>query len=445
MSTSSTSASAARWRNWGRCVSAEVAEAARPRSVAEVADVVRAASERGLRVKAVGAGHSFTPVAVTDGVMLDLDALSGVTGVEPVTGRVRLGAGTRLWQLPALLGPLGLALENMGDIDRQSIAGAISTGTHGTGARFRGLSAQVAGARLVTADGELLDVDADHHPELLPAVQLGLGALGVLVEVTLQCVPAFLLRAHESSARLEDVLDGAADPGGFFDSGDHVEAYWWPGTDTVATKRNTRLPLDTPHRPPGRLSRLVDERLVQNGALRAVCAAGTLAPALTPPLNRLATRVLGQKTYTDHAHAVFTSPRTVRFREGEYAVPRAALPDAVRALRDLVERRRWRISFPVELRVAAADGVWLSTAYERDAGYVAVHRYWREDPEPYIGEVDALMRDFEARPHWGKLHHQDAASLAEVVPRLGDFSAVRDRLDPDRVFGNDYLGMVLGD
>lgn len=429
------------WQNWGRSVTAHPVEVATPRAADEVAGVIRSARERGLPLRPVGAGHSFTEIAATDGVLLDVSHIRGLLTVDAATRRVRLGAGTRLHELPDLLDPHGLALENMGDIDRQTIAGAISTGTHGTGAGFRGLAAQVVGATLVTAAGEVLVVDETTNAELLPAVALGLGALGVLVDVTVQCVPAFLLRAHEGSAALEDVLS-------HFDEyavADHFECYWFPGTSRVQTKTNTRVPVDVPHRRPGRVARTIDQRVVQNGLLRAVCEIGVAAPQLTPPLNRLATSVLGEKVYTDRSHAVFTSPRHVRFRESEYAVPREALPEAVRALRTLVERNAWRISFPVEIRTAAADDRWLSTAHGRDSGYIAVHRYWKEDYVPYFREFDALMREFEGRPHWGKLHFQDAESLAGVHPRFGDFAAVRDRLDPERVFTNDYLRTVLGE
>ncbi|TIC81612.1 D-arabinono-1,4-lactone oxidase [Nocardioides sp. GY 10127] len=429
------------WQNWARVEGASPTSVARPRSPEEVVDLVVAARERGATLKPVGAGHSFTAIAATDGIQVDVGALSGVLEVDAERGRVRLGAGTHLHELPALLAPHGLALENMGDIDRQTIAGATSTGTHGTGARFGGLATQLVGVTLVTGAGELLTVSEEENAELLPAVRLGLGALGVLVDVTVQCVPAFLLRAHESSAGLDEVLDDA----GWFTAPDHAECYWWPGTDRVQTKINTRLPLDTPYTPPGALGRWVDQRVVQNGALVVMSEVARLAPATTLPLNRLATKVLGEKTYTDRSYAVFTSPRDVRFRECEYAVPREALPEVVRALRDLVEREGWRISFPVELRVAAADDVWLSTAYQRDSAYVAVHRYWKEDHLPYFRAVDALMREFEGRPHWGKIHFQDAESLARVHPRLGDFQALRDRLDPDRVLANDYLRRVLGD
>ena len=439
--TRTTHASTATWRNWGRCASAHPVQVAHPRSVDEVVEVVCAARERGWPVKVVGSGHSFTAIAATDGVQIDLAALQGVRGVDAARRRVTLGAGTPLHRLPALLGPHGLALENMGDIDQQTIAGATATGTHGTGAGFRGLADQLVGLTLVTADGSLLRVDEETNPELLPAARLGLGALGVVVEVDVQCVPVFLLRAEEGSADLDDVLD---DLDARADGADHFECYWWPGTSRAATKRNTRLPLDTPFTPPGRVGRWVDQQVVQNALLRAVCEVGVAAPSLTPSLNRVATKVLGTTTYTDHSHAVFTSPRHVRFRECEYAVAREALPMVVRELRDLVERAGAPISFPIEIRVAAADETWLSTAYGRASGYVAVHRYHREDHLPYFTAVDALMRRHQGRPHWGKIHFQSADDLARVYPRFDDFLAVRERLDPERAFANDYLRRVLG-
>lgn len=430
-----------RWRNWGRSVSAHPAHVARPASTAEVSAVVRTAGERRLTVKPVGAGHSFSPIAATSGVQLDLAALSGLVAVDAATGRVRLRAGTRLWEVPALLAPHGLALENLGDIDRQTVAGATSTGTHGTGLGFRGLAAQLTGATLVTADGSVLEVDGARNAELLPAVRLGLGALGVLVEVEVQCVPAFLLRAEEHPEPLDRVMGGWK---AFAASADHAELYWWPHTDTVMTKRNTRLSADTPHRPPGRIAAAIEERLLENEALRAVVALGSAIPALTPPLSRLATRVYGDRTYTAPSHEVFTSPRTVRFRECEYGVPLAAVPAAMRELRALIDRRGWRISFPVEVRAAAQDDSWLSTAYGRDTGYIAVHRYWRDDPREFLRETDALLRSFDGRPHWGKWHHLDADGMRARYPRFDDFLAVRDRLDPDRRFANGYLREVLG-
>lgn len=429
------------WQNWGRAESSTPAFRARPRSYDEVAAVVRLARERGLTVKAVGASHSFTDIAATVGVLVELTELRGLVSADAASGRVTLRAGTHLHELPAILDPLGLALENMGDIDRQTIAGATSTGTHGTGARFRGLAAQIAGLKLVTASGELLAVDDDQNAELLPAARLGLGALGIVVEVTLQCVPAFLLRAVEHPEPFDEVLDTFEQRAV---ESDHFEFYWWPHTDAVMTKNNTRLPLDAPGKKVGPVSNWVEETLMSNWVLALKSGLGTALPRTIQPLNRLATRVYGDREYVDRSYEVFTAPRNVRFREMEYAIPRSSLAQALRDIRGLVERQGWDISFPVEVRVAAPDDNWMSTAYQRESAYIAVHKYFREDHLPYFRAVDQLLRSYDGRPHWGKIHFQDAAELSTRYPRFADFRALRDRLDPDRVFTNAYLDRVLG-
>lgn len=433
------------WRNWGRSASSRPVLRSRPETVEGVAALVRAARERGVPVKAVGSGHSFTPIAATDGIQVDLSALSGIRRIEPDPGEpggalVTFGAGTRLYEIAPLLAPHGLALQNMGDIDRQTLAGATSTGTHGTGAALGGIATRIAGAVLVLADGSLLTVSATENPELLPAVQIGLGALGLLVEVTVRCVPAFLLHAVERPAGFDEVLDDFA---GAMTATDHVEFYWWPHTERVMTKRNTRLPGDAERRPVGAFANWVEERLLSNGVLAAKCAVGHAVPALTPRINRLATRVYGDREYVDHSHEVFTAPRDVRFRETEYALPREAVPDALRELRDVIDRSGWRIEFPVEVRVAAADDTWMSTSYGRDSGYIAVHRSVREDPTEYFAAAERIFTAHDGRPHWGKMHSLGRAELEPRYPRFADFVAVRERLDPDHVFTNAYLAKVL--
>ncbi|WBU38055.1 D-arabinono-1,4-lactone oxidase [Homoserinibacter sp. YIM 151385] len=434
-------AGGATWRNWAGNVVSRPAAVLRPRAVEEVQAAVRGAASRGLRIKAVGAGHSFSGLAATDGVLLSLDELSGLVHADAATGRVRFRAGTRLHRIPALLEPYGLAMANLGDIDRQSLAGATSTGTHGTGLRFGGLATQVTSATLVLADGALLEVGPDENAELLPLVALGLGALGILVELEIQCVPAFLLHAVEGPEPLGGVLESFRER---TEQEDHVEFYWWPHTDTAMVRTNTRLPGDAVRRPEGRLAAFAEEQLLANGALALKSALGRALPATIPAVNRLATRVYGSRDLVDRSHEVFTSPRRVRFRELEMAVPRAAVPEAVAELRALVERRGWRLSFPVEVRVAAADRLWLSTASGRESGYIAVHRYWGEHFEEVLREAGAVLRAFDGRPHWGKLHWEDAASLRARYPRFDEAVAVRDRLDPERRFANSELERVLG-
>jgi FAD-linked oxidoreductase len=429
------------WRNWGRSERIRPVFVARPRSIDEVVAVVRLARERGLPVKGVGAGHSFSAIAAAPGIQLDLSALSGLRGVDAATARVTLAAGTRLYELPALLGPHGLALENLGDIDRQTISGATSTGTHGTGAGFAGLAGQVVGLRLVTADGAVLTISEMENAELLPAARLGLGALGILVELTIQCVPAFLLEAREHREPLAAVLD---EFDARADGVDHFEFYWFPHTQIALTKSNRRVDAAEQRHPIPALTRWWEDRLVSNAVLSVICTVGRAAPVLTPGINRAASRLTGSRDFTDHSQRVFVTPRTTRFREMEYAIPRDAIPDALRAIERLIETRGWRISFPIEVRVAASDGLWLSTAEGRDTGYIAVHRHFREDYHEYFRGVEQIMRGFGGRPHWGKIHFQDSSTLRELYPHHADFVAARDRLDPERVFGNPYLERVLG-
>ncbi|MFJ4224510.1 D-arabinono-1,4-lactone oxidase [Microbacterium sp. NPDC089695] len=429
------------WQNWGRSAQVKPVRVERPRTPEGVQRAVRAAVAHTLPIKAVGAGHSFTDIAVAPGVLLELDDLQGLVSADASTGRATFLAGTRLHRIPRLLAPHGLAMENLGDIDRQSISGAISTGTHGTGARFGGLATQVVGLTLVTATGEFLRIDEQHDPEMLPAAALGLGALGIIVEVTLQCVPAFVLQAVDEPAPLDEVLETLDER---VAASDHFEFYWFPHTEVALTKRQTRMPESTRREPLPTVGRWIDETLLSNGLYRAVCATGRIVPAITPPFSRLAVRVTGDRRYTDLSHRVLTQSRTVRFREMEYALPAENVVPAFRAVQALIAERGWRIEFPIEVRFAAADDRWLSTAHGRASGYIAVHRYWRADPTAYFDAVEQIMREYDGRPHWGKLHTLTAEELRGGYPRFDDFLALRDRLDPDRLFSNRYLERVLG-
>ena len=431
-----------RWQNWSRSESVRPRRVEFPRTPDAVQRAVAAAARQKLPVKAVGAGHSFTGIAVAPGVLLDLADLSGLVAVDVDRSQVTLRAGTRLHQIPEILAPYGLAMENLGDIDRQSISGAISTGTHGTGARFGGIAAQIVGATLVTASGDLLVVSDTENAELLPAVALGLGALGILVDVTVQCVPAFVLHAVEQPEDLEVVLDELDTR---VAEADHFEFYWFPHTDRAMTKTNTRLPESAPRHPLPAVGKWVDDTLVGSGLHQVACSVARAIPATIPPINRLSVKLWGDREFTDASSRVFATSRWVRFREMEYALPVANVRPAFDALRALLDERGWRISFPVEVRFAAADDRWMSTAHGRASGYIAVHRYWREDPTEYFEAVEQIMLSFGGRPHWGKMHTLDAAILRDRYPHFVDFVALRDRLDPDRVFANPYLQRVLGE
>lgn len=434
-------ATATAWRNWSGTVTARPARVARPSSVEELAETVRRATGEGRRVKAVGSGHSFTGIAVTDGVLLRMDALDAPVRVDTRTGLVTVESGMPLHRLNAVLAAHGLAMTNLGDIDRQTVSGAISTGTHGTGARSGGLAAQVRALELVLADGSSLRCSADEEPEVFAAARVGLGALGIIARVTLQCEPAFTLRAAEGPMRLAEVLGGLDE---LLAENEHFEFYWFPHTDRTLTKRNNRLSPGERPRPLSRSRAWLDDEFLSNTAFEAVCRLGTAVPRAIPRLNALSGRALTARVYSQDSHRVFVSPRRVVFREMEYAVPRESVADVVGAVHRWVAESGERVAFPVEVRFAPADDVWLSTAHRRETAYVAVHQYHRLPYERYFRAVAAIADAVGGRPHWGKLHWLDAAALRARYPRFDDFLAVRDRLDPTGALANPYLDRVLG-
>jgi L-gulonolactone oxidase len=411
----------------------------RPASVDEIAAVVKQAAADGLRVKAIGSGHSFTAIGLTDGVLLDMSAYAALVSADPNTGLVTAQAGLPLHRLNALLHEQGLGLTNMGDIDVQTVSGAVSTGTHGTGRDSAGFAAQIAALELVLADGSVVSCSRSDRPELFAAARVGLGALGVISTVTFQAEPAFVLEADERPMPLDDVLTGFKE---LVAGNEHFEFYWFPHTDIALTKRNNRTA--SPVRPLSKVKAFVDDELLSNGVFEATCRLGSRMPAIIPRLNKVAARALSARTYIDAAPKVFTSPRRVRFCEMEYAVPRAALPEIFRELRTLPERHGLKVSFPVEVRVAPADDVTLSTASGRDSAYIAVHMFRGTPFDRYFGAVEKLYDDVGGRPHWGKLHTLDAERLRQRYPRFDEFVALRNALDPERRFGNAYLERVLG-
>jgi FAD-linked oxidoreductase len=428
-----------RWRNWAGNQSALV-DVVRPGSPDEVAAVLVDAAARGRRVRPIGSGHSFTAIGRPDDVQLVCDGLVGVRSIGD-DGLVTVGAGTPLHRLNAELQRRGWAMTNLGDIDRQTVAGALATGTHGTGARFGGLATQVRGLELVTPAGEVLACDAATHPEVFSAARIGLGALGVVTAVTLQAEPAFALRAVEGPGTLTAALE---DFPALMTSTDHVEFYWFPHTDATLLKCNTRVPLEEGLSPLPRWRAVWDDEILANAAFAGVVAAGRRVPALVPPLARISARALGARSWTDHSHRVFVSRRRVRFLETEWALPCEAATDVLGELRRLHESSDWRSAFPVEVRVAAPDDIPLSTAHGRATAYVAAHVPAGTDPGPWFAAVEQVAGQVGGRPHWGKLHTLDAAALRARYPRFDEFLAVRDRLDPTGVLANDHLDRVLG-
>jgi FAD-linked oxidoreductase len=431
------------WANWAGNQAATGLQRVHPRGPEEIAEVLRRAVEDGKRVRPVGSGHSFTGIACPDdgSVQVDLSRWADAVSIDVGAGLATVQAGMPLHRLNRLLEAAGLAMTNLGDIDQQTVAGALSTGTHGSGAAYGGLATQIRGLELVLADGSTLTCSGTENPDVFTAARVGLGALGIVSTVTLAVVPLFALRAEEGPMSLDAVLEGFDE---LASTTDHAEFYWFPHTRMTLVKRNTRVPLEAGLDPLPKWREWWDDEFLSNTVFGGLVALGRQAPSVVRPAARVASRALGSRTFTDVSHRVFTSPRRVRFLEMEYAVPRAALLPVLRHIVDEVDRSDLRIAFPVEVRVAAADDITLSTASGRDSGYIAVHLPADADPTAYFGLVERIVGEVGGRPHWGKLHSLDAAVLAERYPRFSEFLAIRDRLDPAGLFGNAYLDRVLG-
>ncbi|HEY1486110.1 MAG TPA: D-arabinono-1,4-lactone oxidase, partial [Micromonosporaceae bacterium] len=343
------------WSNWAGNQRVHAVRVLRPTNDQEVADAILAAATDGLTVKPIGAGHSFTAAAATKGVRIELDALAGPVSIDPDRRRVTVRAGMRLRELNELLSANGLAMPNLGDIDVQTVAGAISTGTHGTGAAFGCLSTFVVGLTLVTGSGEIVRASADENPDVFHAARVGIGALGVITEVTLQVVDAFTLRADERPAKIGDIF---GDLDRHIAENDHFEMYWFPYTDLLQVKRNNRVPVAD--LPLSRFRGFIDDDFLPNTVFGGACRLGRAVPSLVPGISKAAARALSARVYTDRSDRVFCTPRRVRFTEMEYGLPRAALPEAFTALRGIVSSMPFKIAFPVEMRFTAPDDIWLS-------------------------------------------------------------------------------------
>lgn len=428
-----------RWRNWSGEQTCRPMVMARPNTREGLISAVIEASKEGRRVKAAGSGHSFTPAALTDGTMLRIESLDRVLDVDRASGLVKVEAGITLRKLNRRLDGLGLALENLGDIDRQTLAGAIATGTHGTGARYPNLSAQIEAMELVTADGTTVELSESSDADGFRAARIGIGALGVVYSVTLRTVPPFRIERVDRRRPLDETL---AELDTLVSGLDHFEFYAFPHADWANCRESTRT-LDPPD-PPNPVSGYVREVVLQNWAGSALSAVARRIPATIPALSRLAASGAGVPRKLDHSFRVFASERWIRFTEMEYAVPRERAREAVEEVLAIASRPDLEVAFPIEVRFVAADDALLSPSYERDTAYIAVHQDRRSDWATYFTAVATALARFGGRPHWGKRHFLGADELRPLYPRFDDFIAARDRFDPLGLFANEYTDRVLG-
>lgn len=426
------------WKNWAGNQKSRPSIVEMPSSEADVIAVIKRAVSNRQRIKVVGSGHSFTGIAVPDEVMIDLSNLNQIVCTNLDHGLVTVQAGIVLSDLNTHLESQHLSMPNLGDVTYQTLAGAVSTSTHGTGLNRTGLAAQIDSFRMVTASGETIVCDRSQNAEIFHCGRVSLGALGVITEFTLKVVPAFNLRAVEQPVRIDDVLNNFTR---LIEENDFFEFYWVPHTKWALTKANnvTLDPVDSP----GRFRTWYNKMFLENYAFGVLCRIGRLFPQLIP---RLATILpsTGRNEYVNISHRIFSSKRLVKFYEMEYSIALDSLAPALREVMKMVDDRGFRVSFPVEVRCTDGDDIPFSTSTGRRSAYIAVHMFKGSEYSEYFAAVEAILRKYEGRPHWGKIHNLDASDISSLYPEYQRFIEVRNQLDPEGVFTNDYLRRVLG-
>jgi FAD-linked oxidoreductase len=422
-----------RWQNWSGSVQSRPREIVRPSSIEALAQAVGAYGRDGRHVRVVGSGHSFTPLVQTDDVLLSLEQIQGIESFDEARQTVTVLAGTQLKTLGEGLLARGVAQENLGDIDVQSIAGAISTGTHGTGIRFGTLSTQVVGLTLVTATGDLLECSPEHHPDIFKAAQVSVGTLGVIAKVTLRVVPAKRLRFKSHREKLTDCLSNLER---YKQENSHFEFFWMPYTEWTQAKflNETDAPASGSNLW-GQFNKIV----LENGVYWLLSESCRLVPSLSKPISKFSATAIASVDEVDYSHRLYATPRMVRFQEMEYNIPAEHFKTVIGEIQECITQQQFHVHFPIECRFVHADDIWLSPAYQRESAYVAVHMYRGMAYQDYFQHMEAIFRRYQGRPHWGKMHTQTAESLAALYPHWHDFRRVRASLDPQGVFLNEYL------
>lgn len=421
------------WKNWSETVISRPAHYEQPKNIEDIQKIIAQCRKAGNRIRVVGAGHSFTPLVATGEMMLSLSKLSGIVEIDRENNLVTVWAGTTLKDLGKMLHREGFAMENLGDINVQSIAGAISTGTHGTGVSFGNLSTQVETLTIITATGEELEISSTKHAELYHASLVSLGMLGIIVKVQLRVIPAHRLICKTSKISFRHCLQELDD---LKLKNRHFEFFWFPYTNTVQIKQMNSLSNSSQ---PNQKGNAFNKIVMENGALWVLSQMCRFQPKLSKTVSKIAAIGIPTATEIGSSHDIYASPRMVKFHEMEYSLPAGAMAPALRDLENVLEKRNFHVNFPIECRFVKEDDIWLSPAYGRDSAYIAVHMFQGMKFQPYFDAAEEVFQYYGGRPHWGKMHSMTAEKLAEVYPMYEDFLAIRRQLDPDGLFLNDYL------
>jgi L-gulono-1,4-lactone dehydrogenase len=433
--------SAGRFVNWARTARSSPVKWHLPTSEADLRRVVEDAANHGHRVRIVGAGHSFSRIAVPDSQAVSLDAWAGAAVIDRERGVVTVPAGMRLRELSAVLLREGFSLPIVGSIQAQSVAGALATGTHGSSLQHGNIASLVIGMRMVTGTGDVLVVGEED--DRLDGARVHLGALGAVTEVTLRIIPARRLHQSIEHLPIQEVPGSLAS---FASSAEYVKIWWLSHAPHAQVVRYARTTAPLTRRPSAATRRWIDERIMHRWVFPAMVALQHRRPTLTAGLNARLSRVyLGAASQVGQDMLMLNTPMPMRHRETEAALAMAQADKAIEGVLDLFHDGRPAANFPLEIRFVRGDDMWMSPAQGADTCQIGAYSTDGPDRREYFARFWQVMRPLGARPHWGKEFDHDAAELRPLYPDFDRFLELRNAVDPQRIFGTDAHTRILGD
>lgn len=425
------------WSNWSGSVQCTPKEILKPASVEEIQTIIRKCASNKTTIRVVGSGHSFTGLVGTPGTIVSLDLYQGIENVDVPNKQATVFAGTKLKELGETLLCNGLAQKNLGDIDVQSIAGAASTGTHGTGPTLGSVSTQIEEITMITAKGDILVCSENENKDIFKAAQVSLGALGIVTKIKLQLVPAYKLKYVREKSTFDECLINLEK---YKNDNRNFEFYWFPHTNGVQIKT-----LNITEEEPTKSSfmKYFNDMILENGAFKVLSEACRLFPSLCKTVSRISAAGVSTGMDINYSNRIYATPRLVKFQEMEYNLPVEKGIEVLKEMRDTINANKFRVHFPVEVRFVKADDIYLSPAYQRDSIYIAVHMYKGMEYKTYFDAMETIFKKYNGRPHWGKMHTRTAKELSQLYPMWNKFQEIRTQLDPDGLFMNDYLKKLM--
>ena len=407
------------------------------RSEEQIPEIIARAKREQLPIRVLGSGHSFYPLVATPGISISLDGLQGVITVDQNQGAGWVWSGTNIHTLGEQLFRIGYSMENLGDIDVQSIAGAISTGTHGTGINLGSISTQVTGLEFWNGRGQKVEAHAKKNSNLLDAARVSLGTLGIITKIQLKLQPRYVLEMKQTKELLGSVLKNLSQD---LKNERNFEFFWFPHTETALVKRS-RISSEPPLK--ATFSQRFNDIVLENMALGALSGICRWIPPLTQKISQFCALAAGESHRRDWSHRVFATERWVKFLEMEYAVPIESFQSVVQEIQAEIKNNHHRVHFPIECRFVKKDSIWLSPAYGRDSALIAVHMYRGMPYRGYFNAIEKIFRKYDGRPHWGKLHSLGAEDLQSIYPRWDEFQELRAEMDPQGIFLTEIMQQIF--